>query len=303
MSSGFGKVVVLMGGSSAEREVSLQSGAGVLRALRAKGVDATPFDPATDALSDLKQYDRAFIALHGHHGEDGTIQGALELMGIPYTGPGVMASALGMDKFRTKLLWQAAGLPVPEGLLLDAASDFAAVEAQLGLPIFVKPVRDGSSVGVTRVAERGQLRAAHARAAHYDSMVMAEAAVTGGGEYTVAILGDAALPIVRIEPATAFYDYEAKYLRDDTRYTCPADLPPDLSAEIQAAALRAFHLLGGCGWSRVDFLMDAAGRYFFLEINTAPGMTAHSLVPVAARAAGIAYEDLVLRVLALAEKH
>lgn len=298
----FGKVAVLMGGDSAERAVSLKSGAGVLAALRAKGVDATPFDPAVDALADLRGYDRAFIALHGHHGEDGTIQGLLDLLGIPYTGPGVMASALGMDKFRTKLIWQAAGLPVPDYVMLEADSDFAAVEQRLGLPIFVKPAREGSSVGVTRVTEAGRLREAYAAAARHDSLVMAEQGVMGG-EYTVAILGEVALPIVRIEPATLFYDYEAKYLRDDTRYICPAELSPEVSAKIQAEALEAFRILGATGWSRVDFLMDAAGAHFFLEINTAPGMTSHSLVPIAARAAGISYEDLVLEILALAEKY
>ncbi|MDR2165065.1 MAG: D-alanine--D-alanine ligase [Zoogloeaceae bacterium] len=302
MKTGFGKVAVLMGGTSAEREVSLRSGEGVLEALRTRGVDAFAFDPAIEPLAALKGYDRAFIALHGGYGEDGTIQGVLELLGIPYTGPGVMASALGMDKFRTKLVWQAAGLPVPEYAMLEAGSDFAAVERALGLPLFVKPARDGSSVGVTRVTEAGGLEAAYGIAARHDSLVMAERGVMGG-EYTVAILGDEALPIVRIEPATAFYDYDAKYLRDDTRYVCPAELAPDTAEAIQADALKAFRLLDAQGWSRVDFLMDAAGQHYFLEINTAPGMTSHSLAPMAARAAGIEYTDLVLKILSLAKKH
>lgn len=299
MQQQFGKVAVLMGGTSAERPVSLKSGAGVLAALRRQGVDAHPFDPAEQPLDALKGYDRAFIALHGRYGEDGTIQGALDLMGIPFTGPGVMASAVGMDKFRTKLIWQAAGLPVPEYAMLSAASDFEAVEAALGLPIFVKPVREGSSIGVSMVTQPGGLRAAWQAAVRHDPLVIAEAGVMGG-EYTVAILGDRALPIIKIEPNAAFYDYEAKYLRDDTRYLCPSGLPADKEAEIQAGALKAFQVLGGRGWGRVDFLMDTAGRHFFLEVNTSPGMTDHSLVPMAARVAGMDYDELVLTVLSLA---
>ncbi|MDR2636727.1 MAG: D-alanine--D-alanine ligase [Zoogloeaceae bacterium] len=295
-----GKVAVLMGGTSAERKVSLHSGQGVLDALRRKGVDAHPFDPAQTPLEELRAYDRVFIALHGRHGEDGTIQGFLELIGIPYTGPGVMASAIGMDKLCTKLIWQAIGLPVPRHVLLEAESDFAAVEAELGLPIFVKPAREGSSVGITMVERRGGLAAAYEAAAEHDSMVLAEAGLMGG-EYTVAILGERALPIVKIEPAKAFYDYEAKYLRDDTRYLCPAALSAEKTAEIQAGALQAFRAIGGSGWGRVDLLMDMAGRHYFLEVNTSPGMTSHSLVPMAARAAGIGYDDLVLNVLGLAK--
>jgi D-alanine-D-alanine ligase len=302
MNMNFGKVAVLMGGTSAEREVSLQSGEGVLKSLRAQGVDAHTFDPAIRPLAELRNHDREFIALHGRHGEDGTIQGVLEMLGIPYTGPGVMASALGMDKLRTKLVWQAAGLPVPEHVMLEEDSGFDHVERMLGLPLFVKPAREGSSVGVTKVAQPGALRAAYAAAARHDPLVMAERGIMGG-EYTVAILGDAALPIVKIEPAADFYDYDAKYLRDDTAYRCPADLSSEKTAEIQSDALRAFHALGASGWSRVDFLMDENGRHYFLEINTSPGMTSHSLVPMAARAAGMTYEALVLKILSLTEKH
>ena len=295
----FGKVAVLFGGSSAEREVSLNSGSRVLAALQGQGVVAEAFDPAARSLAELKGYDRAFIALHGRHGEDGTLQGALELMGIPYTGPGVLASAVGMDKFRTKLMWQAAGLPVPAYVLLSVDSDFAAVEQQLGLPLFVKPAREGSSIGVIKVKEPGALAAAYAEAARHDPLVIAEKAVLGG-EYTVAILGDTALPVIKIEPATEFYDYEAKYLRDDTRYLCPCGLSAEREAEIRAGALEAFRILGARGWGRVDFLMDEAGRHYFLEVNTSPGMTDHSLVPMAARAAGMDYPALVRRVLELA---
>lgn len=299
MQQKFGKVAVLMGGTSAERKVSLKSGAGVLAALQRQGVDAHAFDPAEQPLDALKGYDRAFIALHGRYGEDGTIQGALDLMGIPFTGPGVMASAVGMDKFRTKLIWQAAGLPVPEYAMLTADSNFDEVEEQLGLPLFVKPVREGSSIGVSMVTTEGGLRAAWQEAARHDPLVIAEAGVMGG-EYTVGILGDRALPIIKIEPTTAFYDYDAKYFRDDTRYLCPCGLSAEKEAEIQAGALKAFQVLGGKGWGRVDFLMDEAGRHYFLEVNTSPGMTDHSLVPMAARVAGMDYDQLVLQVLSLA---
>jgi len=295
----FGKVAVLFGGTSAEREVSLNSGGRVLAALQGKGVDAQGFDPAERPLADLKAFDRAFVALHGRHGEDGTLQGALELLHIPYTGSGVLASALGMDKFRTKLLWQAAGLAVPECVVLTADSDFPAIERDLGLPLFVKPAREGSSIGVTKVREPGQLAAAYAEAVQHDSLVIAEKGILGG-EYTVGILGDQALPIIKIEPATDFYDYEAKYLRDDTKYLCPCGLPADQEALIRQQALEAFRLIGGRGWGRVDFLMDEAGNHYFLEVNTAPGMTDHSLVPMAARATGVDYPDLVVKVLELA---
>lgn len=297
--SDFGKVAVLFGGTSAEREVSLNSGSRVLAALQGQGIDAHAFDPAVQPLDALKGYDRAFIALHGRHGEDGTIQGALEVMHIPYTGSGVLASALAMDKFRTKLMWHAAGLPIPDYALLTAGGDFAEVEKQLGLPLFVKPAREGSSIGITKVKESGALRAAYDEAARHDSLVIAEKGVMGG-EYTVGILGDQALPIIKIEPASEWYDYEAKYQRDDTRYLCPCGLPEAREMEIRKGALEAFRMLGGRGWGRVDFLMDEAGRHYFLEVNTAPGMTDHSLVPMAARVAGMEYPVLVRRVLELA---
>ena len=239
----FGKVAVLFGGTSAEREVSLKSGSRVLAALQSQGVDAHAFDPAERKLDELAGFDRAFIALHGRHGEDGTIQGALELMHIPYTGSGVMASAVGMDKWRTKLLWRSVGLPIPEFVMLDATSDFAAVEAQLGLPLFVKPACEGSSIGVTKVRKAGELHAAYLEAAKHDPLVIAEKGVLGG-EYTASILGDEALPIIKIEPATDFYDYEAKYFRDDTAYRCPCGLPEARELEIRAQALEAFRVLG-----------------------------------------------------------
>ena len=295
----FGKVAVLLGGKSAEREISLLSGARVLAALQRQGVDAHPFDPAERKLDELATFDRAFIILHGRYGEDGTIQGALELMQIPYTGSGVMASALGMDKWRTKLLWRSVGLPIPEFVLLDARSDFAAVERQLGFPFFVKPACEGSSIGVSKVRATGELQAAFLEAVRYDSLVLAEQGVVAG-EYTVSIIGDEALPTIRIEPATEFYDYDAKYFRDDTRYHCPCDLPAARELEVRALALEAFRVLGCRGWGRVDFLMDEQGKAYLLEVNTSPGMTDHSLVPMAARVAGISYDELVMRVLSLA---
>lgn len=299
MSSGFGKVAVLLGGKSAEREVSLKSGAAVLAALQKGGVDAHAFDPAQRPLHELQAFDRVFIALHGRYGEDGTLQGALELMGIPYTGSGVMASSVGMDKWRTKLLWRAAGVATPEFELVSADSDFAAIEARLGLPLFVKPANEGSSIGISKVKTAGGLKAAYELAAQSDPLVIAEQFV-GGGEYTVGILGDEALPIIRIVPANEFYDYEAKYLRDDTQYLCPCGLSAEQEAKIQAEALQAFRVLGAQGWGRVDFLMDEAGQHYFLEVNTSPGMTDHSLVPMGARARGLSFEQLVLQVLELA---
>jgi D-alanine-D-alanine ligase len=295
----FGKVAVLFGGRSGEREVSIRSGSGVLAALLRQGVDAHAFDPAERSLDELKGFDRAFIALHGKYGEDGTIQGALELMGIPYTGPGVMASAIGMDKWRCKLLWQAVGLPVPDYAILTADSDFDDIESRFGFPMFVKPACEGSSLGVTMVKKPGQLSAAFEAAAEYHDMVLVEKALLGG-DYTTAILGEQALPIIKIEPTTEFYDYEAKYNRDDTRYLVPCGLPAAQEAEIRKLCLQAYDAIGARGWGRVDFLMDGEGRPYLLEVNTSPGMTDHSLVPMAARAQGMDYDALVVEILKLA---
>ena len=301
MSNSFGKVAVLLGGKSGERDVSLKSGSAVLAALQGQGIDAEAFDPATRPLHDLEQYDAAFISLHGRFGEDGTMQGALELFGIPYTGSGVMASAIGMDKWRTKLIWHAAGVITPAFEVVSADSDFSAIEKRLGLPLFVKPANEGSSIGISKVKTVGGLKAAYELAAKSDPLVIAEQFV-GGGEFTVGILGDQVLPIVRIVPANEFYDFEAKYLRDDTQYLCPCGLTSAQEAKIQAEALQAFKAIGGTGWGRVDFLMDEAGTHYFLEVNTSPGMTDHSLVPIAAKAAGIPFADLVKRILTLAIK-
>ena len=242
-------------------------------------------------------FQRVFIALHGRGGEDGSLQGALDLLDIPYTGSGVLASALAMDKWRSKLVWQASGLPVPDYVVLNDASDFAAVEARIGLPIFVKPANEGSSIGISKVKLAGGLRAAYELAARHDRCVIAEKYLAGG-EYTVGILGERALPVIRIVPATEFYDYEAKYLRDDTEYRIPSGLGEAREAEMREMALCAYRALGGRGWGRVDLMLDADGRMYCLEANTSPGMTDHSLVPMAARAAGIYFRQLVLELLA-----
>ena len=295
----YGRVAVMFGGDSAEREVSLKSGTAVLKALRAAGIDAHAFDPSEKPLSALRDeaYQRVFIALHGKGGEDGTLQGALEFMGIPYTGSGVLASALAMDKWRSKLVWQAAGIPVPDYEVLTPKSDLSAVVERLGLPLFVKPANEGSSIGITKVKRRAALKSAYATAARYDSIVLAERFLPGG-EYTVGILDDQPLPVIKIEPATEYYDYESKYQRDDTKYLIPSGLGAARESEMQHLAMRAFKVLGARGWGRIDVMLDAEGRAYALEANTAPGMTDHSLVPMAARAAGINFEQLVVKVLA-----
>jgi len=299
--SAYGKVAVLMGGKSAERAVSLKSGVMVLAALRKKGVDAHAFDPAERGLDALisERFQRAFIALHGRYGEDGTVQGVLELLGIPYTGTGVLGSALAMDKWRTKLLWQAAGVPTPRQELLAPDTDLAAVAARLGLPLMVKPANEGSSIGMTKLRDAARFDEAYALAANYDKVVIAEAFIDGP-ELTAGILGGEALPLIRLETPRDFYDYEAKYHADDTRYLIPCGLPGETEAMIQREALRAFSVLGCRGWGRVDVMLDRSGKPQFLEVNTSPGMTDHSLVPMAARHAGIAFEDLCLRILELA---
>ena len=300
--SGFGKVAVLFGGSGAEREISLLSGIAVLEALQSRGVDAHAYDPAQKSLCALKDegFQRAFIALHGRGGEDGTLQGALETLGVPYTGSGVMASAISMDKWRTKLIWLAHGLPTPRYRMLRADTDWAEVVTDLGLPIFVKPAREGSSVGATKVTEVGRLRAAWALAAKHDSLVLAEAFVAGQ-ELTCAFLGDRALPVVRIVPPGGNYDYQNKYFSDQTRYFCPSGLAPELEARIQADVMESANILGCRGWGRADLILRDNGQAQLLEMNTSPGMTGHSLVPMAARAAGIGFDDLCLRILEMAQ--
>lgn len=292
------KVAVIFGGRTAERDVSLKSGALVLGALRARGVDAHAFDPAEKGLEALiaGRYERAFIALHGRFGEDGTLQGALEWLGLRYTGSGVLGSALAMDKLRAKRLWMAEGLPTPPFEVLEANSDFQAVAKRLGLPLMVKPVNEGSSIGMSKVRAAGDLEEAYALAVNYDRAVIAERFIEGS-ELTAGILGDAALPLIRLETPRDFYDYQAKYVADDTRYLIPCGLPAAREREIQQLCLRAFRALGCSGWGRVDLMLGRDGNPWLLEVNTAPGMTDHSLVPMAARAAGLSYEDLCVRIL------
>ena len=298
--SDFGKVAVLMGGRSAERAVSLKSGSMVLAALKKKGVNAHAFDPKERGLDALikERFDRVFIALHGRYGEDGTLQGALELIGISYTGSGVLGSALAMDKWRTKLVWQGCGIPTPHYELVTRESDLNGVTTRLGL--MIKPANEGSSIGMTKVKSARDLQEAYALAANYDRVVIAEAFVDGV-ELTVGVLGDMALPLIKLETPREFYDYAAKYSAVDTRYIIPCGLPPDAERIIQDEALRAFRILGCSGWGRVDLMLDSTGKPYFLEVNTSPGMTDHSLVPMAARHTGLSFEDLCLRILELAQ--
>jgi D-alanine-D-alanine ligase len=297
----FGKVAVLLGGRSAEREVSLKSGTMVLAALRAGGVDAHAFDPARRSLEDLARegFGCVFIALHGRHGEDGTVQGALELLGIPYTGSGVLASALAMDKMRTKLLWRGAGVSTPAYEPLNEHTDAAALVQRLGLPIMVKPASEGSSIGMSKVRRVEDIAGAYSLAVRHDNVIIAEQFIEGI-ELTAGVLDDSPLPLIRLETPRDFYDYEAKYLANDTRYILPCGLPADAERVLQGEAMRAYSSLGCRGWGRVDFILDRDGRPFFLEVNTSPGMTDHSLVPMAARHMGLSYGDLCLRILALA---
>lgn len=296
----YGKVAVLLGGRSAEREISLQSGQAVLGALRSRGVDAHAFDPAEQPLDALvhQEFKNAYISLHGRYGEDGTVQGALELLGLPYTGSGVMASAIAMDKWRTKLLWQAVGITSPRSVLLQADSDVSEIIKTLGFPLIVKPAREGSTIGLSKIHSEQELTAAYQLAAQHDSMVLAEEFIEGT-ELTVGILGETPLPLVKIEVAGDLYDYQAKYLSDETKYFCPSGLPEVQESAIQAQALKAYQVLGCEGWGRVDLMLSASGQFYFLEANTSPGMTSHSLVPMAAKTIGLSFEDLVMKILDL----
>jgi D-alanine-D-alanine ligase len=296
----FGKVAVLLGGPSSEREISLLSGNAVLKALRGKGVDAHPFDPAERDLWELRRdgFARAFIALHGRFGEDGTVQGALETLQIPYTGSGVMASALAMDKWRTKLVWLASAIPTPRYRVVDARTDWMQLVAELGLPLIVKPAREGSTIGITRVSavDHDELAQAYAVAAEHDPLVLVEEFVTGA-ELTAGIVNGRALPLIRIEAPQGNYDYHNKYFSDDTRYHCPSGIDPGLEEAIRAQSLAAFDVVGCEGWGRLDLILRADGRWSFLEVNTSPGMTGHSLVPMAAAQAGMPFPELCVEIL------
>jgi D-alanine-D-alanine ligase len=295
----YGKVAVLLGGHSAEREVSLASGRAVLAALQAAGVDAHALDPADERFQQTLLdggFARAFIALHGRGGEDGVMQGMLEVAGIPYTGSGVLGSALGMDKLRTKQVWQSAGIPTPAFTLLTNAAEVAAAQDGLQYPVIVKPAHEGSSIGISKVESASALPQAWQQAAHYDSSVIVEQWISGA-EYTAGILGDEVLPLIRLETPNAFYDFAAKYQADTTRYLIPCGLEAAQEAQLQGLALQAFRAVGAQGWGRVDFMLDGAGRPWFIEVNTVPGLTDHSLVPMAAQAAGHDFGQLVRRIL------
>lgn len=302
------KIAVLLGGTSAEREVSLNSGSAVLAGLREAGIDALPVDPRDTDITQLKNmgFQKAFIALHGRGGEDGTLQGLLELIQLPYTGSGVMASAISMDKLRSKLLWQGAGLPVAPWVALTRKQFNAGLTAEvqqqislLGLPLVVKPSREGSSVGMSIVSESCALQNALALAFQHDDEVLLEKWLSGP-EFTVAIVGEEILPSIRIQAAGTFYDYEAKYLSDETQYFCPGFEDPARESEIQALVQKAWESLGCDGWGRIDVMLDSDGQFYLLEANTSPGMTSHSLVPMAARQAGMSFSQLVVRILDLA---
>ncbi|HEY4998221.1 MAG TPA: D-alanine--D-alanine ligase [Usitatibacter sp.] len=303
MATTLGKVAVLMGGPSAEREISLISGKAVLAALRSKGVDAHAFDPAEREIFELKRegFGRVFIALHGRFGEDGTVQGALETLRIPYTGSGVMGSALAMDKWRTKLVWDASGIPTPRFAMVRSTTDWEKVTELLGMPLIVKPAREGSTLGLTKVATPADFHAAWKLAAKYDDLVVAEEFIAGQ-ELTASIVtergrGEIALPLVRIVAPQGNYDYQNKYFTDDTKYYCPSGIDSALEGEIRELALKSFRVLGCRGWGRADVMLKPDGSYYFLEMNTSPGMTGHSLVPMAAKAAGMSYADLCLAIL------
>lgn len=293
----FGKVAVVCGGFSSERDVSLNSGEAVLTALLSQGVDAHHFDPQKTDILTLREFDRVFNVLHGTFGEDGSLQGVLDGLNIPYTGCGVLASAIAMDKFRCRLLWQSLNLPNVPYVVLHDDSDFDAVEREFGLPLFVKPAAEGSSVGVSMIEKAGDLAKIYPNLKQYHGAILAEKAITGG-EYALSLLADDALPSIRIIPKGKFYDYEAKYLRDDTVYQCPSDLTAEEEQQMAKIAKRAFCAIGGRHWGRVDFLKDADGQLYLLELNTVPGMTSHSLVPRAAKEQGMDFASLCLQILA-----
>jgi D-alanine-D-alanine ligase len=291
-------VAVLLGGKSSEREISLMSGTAVLEALKRQGVDAHAFDTGQRDLSEFaaESFDRAFVILHGRYGEDGTIQGALDLMGVPYTGSGVMACALAMDKWRTKLIWQASGIATPRFEMLHEGSDFAATARELGLPVIIKPAREGSTIGLSKVIEAKDIETAYLKAAKYDRLVLAEQFIDGP-ELTAAILEDESLPLVRIEAPGHNYDYNAKYFSDETKYFCPSGIAPALEDAVKRSCADAYRILGCSGWGRVDVLLDGNDQPWILEVNTVPGMTGHSLVPMAAKATGLSFDQLVMRIL------
>ncbi|PJI31060.1 D-alanine--D-alanine ligase [Acinetobacter pseudolwoffii] len=296
--SKFGKVAVLLGGKSAEREVSLDSGTAVLEALVRSGVNAEAFDPQQRSVTELVNYDRAFIVLHGRGGEDGQIQGVLEWLNVPYTGTGVQGSAIGMDKVKTKQVWQGSELPTAPYRIVTKDSDAADIVNSLGLPLIIKPVHEGSSIGMSKVEKIEDFAEAIAKATEHDAVVMAEQWITGR-EFTIVVLNGQALPVIRLEPPqdVAFYDYEAKYQRNDVQYGIPCGLTEAEEQQLKALSLRAFQAVGASGWGRIDAMQDEQGNFWLLEVNTVPGMTSHSLVPKAAAAVGYSFDDLCVAIL------
>ena len=295
----FGKVAVMMGGSSAEREISLQSGQAVFDALQRQKINAHIVDPRENLMAQLAtgDFDRVFIALHGRGGEDGLMQGMLETLGLPYTGSGVLGSSLAMDKCRSKQVWQSYDIPTPAFVEVDEHSNWEDVVNYLGLPLFVKPVREGSSYGASKVKEAGELESAWRQACNYDERVMAESCVEGG-EFTVSVLADERLPMIRLETPREFYDYEAKYIANTTQYHCPSGLDVEIENELNKLAVDAFQALDASGWGRVDLMIDDNDEPWFIEVNTIPGLTGHSLVPMSAKQAGISFDELTLKILA-----
>jgi len=292
----FGKVAVLLGGNSNEREISLESGQAVLESLKKNGIDAYPLDPKIDCMEELRNFDRVFICLHGKDGEDGTVQGMLDEMNIPYTGSGKKASSIGMDKFISKSIWRDNGINTPEFIKIDQSDNYEAIINAMNLPFFIKPANSGSSIGINKVRSKDEFIRAHQEAIEIDKIVIVEKLIIGR-EYTLPILDNKTMPIIEICPKTDFYDYSAKYLRDDTVFICPTDLAPETVEKVNQVGLKAFNLIGCKGWGRVDFIIDQDSNIFIIEVNTIPGMTSHSLVPLSARNMGLNFEDLTIKIL------
>ena len=300
MSDDFGKVAVLMGGDSNERAVSLLSGEAVLHALKRLGIDAEAFDPSSRDINEIQSYNRAFIALHGRGGEDGSMQAFLKSKNIAYTGSDSLSSAIGMDKLKTKLLWRSLNISTPDFLQVTEKTSYEEIMSAIGVPFFIKPSNEGSSIGIDKIKNEKQYQDAFLKTSKIDANVIVEKFVDGE-EFTVAIVNDKTLPVIKIKPSNEFYDYQAKYIKDDTQYICPSGIEKHKEVLISQEAIRAFKVIGCSSWGRVDFMMDKQGRHYFIEVNTSPGMTSHSLVPMAAKEAGINFDQLVLEILKTAD--
>ena len=300
MSDDFGKVAVLMGGDSNERAVSLLSGEAVLHALKRLGINAEAFDPSSRDINEIQSYNRAFIALHGRGGEDGSMQAFLKSKNIAYTGSDSLSSAIGMDKLKTKLLWRSLNISTPDFLQVTEKTSYEEIMSAIGVPFFIKPSNEGSSIGIDKIKNEKQYQDAFLKTSKIDANVIVEKFVDGE-EFTVAIVNDKTLPVIKIKPSNEFYDYQAKYIKDDTQYICPSGIEKHKEVLISKEALQAFKIIGCSSWGRVDFMMDKQGRHYFIEVNTSPGMTSHSLVPMAAKEAGINFDQLVLEILKTAD--